>query len=140
MSEREYTRNSFVGADRMTELENNATVDVEGSDVIGNDIESMEDNFSEEICMKSVAFAQLLKGWDNNSTRIVLFNDILFNSKCRKASPTYNPTINNNVVPELFKEDEDWGNTDSGSEVCWKSPWISHYQKTATHIMQQIWH
>ncbi len=109
MSERKSTRNSFVGADGMTELENNATVDVEGSDVIGNDIESMEDNFSEEICMKLVAFAQLLKGWDDNSMIIVLFHDILFNLKCREASPTHNPTINNNlVVPELFKEDEDW--------------------------------
>ncbi len=72
MSERESTRDSFVSADGMTELENNATVDVEGSDVIGNDIESMEDNISEEICIKLVAFAWLLKGWDDNSTIIVV--------------------------------------------------------------------
>ena len=72
MSERESTRNSFVGADGMTELENNATVVSEGSDGIGNDIESMEDNFSEEICMKLVAFARSLKGWDEHHNHSVV--------------------------------------------------------------------
>lgn len=51
----------------------------------------------------------LLKWWDDNSTIIVSFNDILFNLKCREASPTHDPTINNNIiVQELFKEGKDW--------------------------------
>ncbi len=103
------SQNTMATADKIFKLENNTNRDVTGSEWMGNEVASSEDNVSDKIYNNSAAFARSLKGWDNNSMTIMSFDDILFNSKCRETSLTHDPTINSNVVvKELFKNGEDW--------------------------------
>ncbi len=104
----ESPQNTMASTDGIFKLEYNNNGDVRGSEWIGNEVASSEDNVSDKIYNNSAAFTRSLKGWDNNSMTIMSFDDILFNSKCRKTSPTHDPTINSNVVvKELFKNRED---------------------------------
>ncbi len=105
----ESSQNIMASTDGISKIENNTNRDVTGSEWMGNEVASSEDNVSDKIYNNSAAFARSLKGWDNNNITIVSFDDILFNSKCRDTSPTHYPTINSNiVVKELFKNREDW--------------------------------
>ncbi len=70
-----------------------------------NDTIASGNNYSEH----SDAFARSLKRWDDNSMTKVACDDVLFNSKCRELTCTYDTTTDIDVVvQELFKEGKDW--------------------------------